>query len=277
MGEWLKQGIAAAAMVRRYDVKKQDLLMPQYTWAPESEEGFKEGLPVPEEGIEAIELKKRRAEKKKDIYKLLHKKIEEQEQYEKKRKARADAEMIMQPLRMRKLDVGAIHKEELGQGWNAAKYCVPQCSPMCPKCCRMSEEGVQDLLSLLDCSAPEEEGLTLSEYEAIERKKLKEEQKKEEQERDISQFLQAFKSGNFDEPEAIIPKEKPCQWWLTEDFRRAQDEHLYGRFQDLPSWVDLSCCESQDYAKGMEHVAQKAFRFILNKTQGKQYKVRPCA
>ena len=261
MSEWLEQGIAAAAMMRRYDKKKRDLLKPQYAWALVSEEGFKEGLPVPEE--------------KNDKYKLLHKKIEEDEQYEKKRKARAEAEMIMQPLRMRKLDVGAIHKEELGQGWNAAKYCVPQCAPMCPKCCRMSEEGVQDLLSLLD-GIPEEEGLTLSEYEAIERKKLKEEQKKE-RERDISQFLQAFKSGNFDEPEAIIPKEKPCQWWLTEDFRRAQDEHLYGRFQDLPSWVDLSCCESQDYAKGMEHVAQKAFRFILNKTQGKQYKVRPCA
>ena len=258
MSEWLEQGIAAAPIMRRHDKKKRQLLKPQYTWALVSEEGFKTGLPVPEE--------------KKDTYKSLHKKIEEDEQYEKKRKAIAEAEMIMQPLRMKKLDVGATHKEELGQGSNAAEYCVPQCAPMCPKCCRLSEEGKQDLLSLLGYSAPEEEGLTLSEYQAIERKKLK-----EERERDISQLLQAFKSGKFDEPEAIIPKEKPCQWWLTEDFRRAQDEHLYGRFQDLPSWVDLSCCESQDYAKGMEHVAQKAFRFILNKTQGKQYKVRPCA
>ena len=250
------------------DVKK---LKPQC--APVPEEGFEEGLPMLGEGTEAREVKeKRRRAGKEDIYKRLHIKIEDDKEKAKKQKERADVEMMMQGLRMNGRWQDAIQKaEELGQGRNAAESCGSQCAAAGRSDARISvsEDGEQDLLALL-----EEEG---DEQLQIKIETVDKQKRRERKERDIAEYLQAFKSGKFDVVEAI-PKEETCQWWDTEEYCLAEEEHLYGRFQDMPSWVDFSCYESQEYAKGMEHVAQEAFRFILDKTQGKKrYKVRRCA
>ena len=241
--------------------------------APVPEEGFEEGLPMLGEGTEAREVKeKRRRAGKEDIYKRLHIKIEDDKEKAKKQKERAHGEMIMQALRMSRRWQDAIQKaEELGQGWDAAEYCGSQCATAGRSDARISvsEDGEQDLLALL-----EEEG---DEQLQIKIETVDKQKRRERKERDISEYLQALKSGKFDVVEAIL-KEETCQWWDTEAYCLAEEEHLYGRFQDMPSWVDFSCYESQEYAKGMEHVAQEAFRFILDKTQGKKkYKVRRCA
>lgn len=280
MSERLKRVTVAPAgrMVKRSrapygtsgcDVKK---LKPQC--APVSEEGFKEGLPLLGEGTEAREVKeKRRRAGKEDIYKRLLIKIEDDKEKAEKEKGRLDGEMIMQALSMNGRWQDAIQKaEELGQGWDAAEYCGSQCATAGRSDAGISEDGEQDLLALLEEDKEEMEQLQI-EIEAVDKQK-----RRERKERDISEYLQAFKSGKFNAVEAI-PKEETCQWWWdTEEYCLAEEQHLYGRFQDMPSWVDFSCYESQIYAKGMEHVAQQAFRFILDKTQGKKrYKVRRCA
>ena len=279
MSERLKRVTVAPAgrMVKRSkapcgtsgcDVKK---LKPQC--APVSEEGFEEGLPMLGEGTEAREVKeKRRSAGKEDIYKRLHITIEDDKEKAKKQKERAHGEMLMQALRMSGRWQDAIQKvEELGQGWNAAEYCGSQCATAGRSDARISEDGGADLLALLEDKEGMEEQLQIK-IETVDKQKWR-----ERKERDISEYLQAFKSGKFDVVEAI-PKEETCQWWDTKEYCLAEEEHLYGRFQDMPSWVDFSCYESQEYAKGMEHVAQEAFRFILDKTQGnKKYKVRRCA
>ena len=258
------------------DVKK---LKPQC--APVPEEGFEEGLPMLGEGTEAREVKeKRRRAWKEDIYKRLHIKIEDDKEKAKKQKERADGEMLMQALRMNRRWQDAIQKaEELGRGQNAAEYCGSQCATAGRSDAGISEDGVQDLLALLeDKEGMEEEGEDGDEQLQIKIETVDKQKRMEAKERDISEYLRAFKSGKCKVVEAILHhhlQEETCQWWDTEEYCLAEEEHLHGRFQDMPSWVDFSCYESQEYAKGMEHVAQEAFRFILNKTQGKKrYKVR---
>ena len=69
---------------------------------------------------------------------------------------------------------------------------------------------------------------------------------------------------------------KATPWWQTPDYQAAEKEYLWDKFDDmgLPGFVDFSCYLSQDYSKGMVAVADKAFRFVQDVTEGRDYKVR---
>ena len=103
----------------------------------------------------------------------------------------------------------------------------------------------------------------------LEDDKQKEKKRKDREYREIYEHLRAFKMNKFD---VCLPPSE-VRWWDTEDYRIAEFRELYERVTDQTEWVDFSCYQSQNYAKGMIHVTQTAFRFILDVTRSRRYKV----
>lgn len=97
----------------------------------------------------------------------------------------------------------------------------------------------------------------------------KKQKRKDREYREISEHLRALKMNKFD---VCLPPSED-RWWDTEDYRIAEFRELYERVSDMTDWVDFSCYQSQKYARGMLHVTQTAFRFILDVTRGRRYKV----
>jgi hypothetical protein len=75
---------------------------------------------------------------------------------------------------------------------------------------------------------------------------------------------------------AWTPSMKATPWWQTPDYQAAEKHYLWDKFDEMgrPGFVDFSCYLSQDYSKGMVAVADKAFRFVQDVTEGRDYKVR---
>ena len=141
----------------------------------------------------------------------------------------------------------------------------------------MSEEGLAACLAMLEEGIDAREAKERAEEKErrerlrikLEDDEQKEKKRKDRQYGEISEFLRALKMNKFDV--CLSPSE--ARWWDTEDYRIAEFRELYERVSDMTDWVDFSCYQSQKYEKGMLHVTQTAFRFILDVTRGRRYKV----
>ena len=67
---------------------------------------------------------------------------------------------------------------------------------------------------------------------------------------------------------------KDTPWWEMAEYGAAEKKNLWDKMDETTDFVDFSCYLSQDYSTGMVAVADKAFRFVLDVTQGRDYKVR---
>jgi hypothetical protein len=71
-----------------------------------------------------------------------------------------------------------------------------------------------------------------------------------------------------------MARSMPDRWWKNQDFADAEYLCLHSRLNDPRSKiVDFSCYDSQQYDKGLLHMTNVAYQFILSVVQGREYKV----
>jgi hypothetical protein len=71
-----------------------------------------------------------------------------------------------------------------------------------------------------------------------------------------------------------MARSMPDLWWKNQDLADAEHLCLYSRLNDPRSkFVDFSCYDSQQYDKGLLHMTNVAYEFILSVVKGREYKV----
>ena len=138
-----------------------------------------------------------------------------------------------------------------------------------------SEEGYDEttleLLALLGEEADEVTAEEVKRERAVEEERQAR-KRRQRAEKELSEQLQLLKKNKLDQSDMDLPA-RANRWWDTAEYRRAEWKELYDRVNDGMAWIDFSCYESLDYSKGMLHVTDTVFRFVLAVTRGRKYKV----
>ena len=90
-----------------------------------------------------------------------------------------------------------------------------------------------------------------------------------------SEFVYEHKMMRLRRAAELRKEEQEKRWWDTAEYRKAEKEQLWDKVNETTDFIDFSCYLEQDYSKGMLAVTDKAFRFVMDVTTGREYKVRP--